>query len=485
MAYVDLRSFVDKLDAEGELRRIEEHVDPYLELSAATDIVSKADGHALLFENVKGSSMPVLINQFGSKRRMRLALEVGDVEEIADQIEKLLDAAPPENFVEAMQRMPDLYRLLKMKPSLVKSGPCQEVVTTGAEIRLSELPVITAWPEDGGPVISLGCVFTRDPETQKRNVGMYRLQVYDETSTGMHWHKHHSGAEHADKTKRGEKMPVAVAIGTDPAVTFAAVCPLPPGIDEMLFAGFLRRAPVEMVKCKTVPLEVPATSEIVLEGWVDPSELKREGPYGDHTGFYSLADDYPVFRLSAITRRRDPIYATTIVGPPPMEDCWMAHAIERIFRPILRKAVPELVDYHMPFEGVFHNLVLISIRKRYPGHARKVMHALWGLGQMIFAKTIVVFDHDVDVQNPREAVFVALANIDPERDMEFSFGPAETLDHASRLLHYGSKVGIDATRKGPDEGFTRPWPNRQVMTPEVVLRAREILKRSGVPTERT
>jgi 4-hydroxy-3-polyprenylbenzoate decarboxylase len=483
MAYRSLGDFVARLEREGELKRIKAPVDIRLELSAITDIVSKEGGPALLFENVVGSTgkigIPVLINQFGSTRRMELALEVEKLDEIAKTIDGFLETQPPQGLWEGLKKIPEVSRLLKIAPATVRSAPCQEVVQTGDQIRLSEIPVITAWPQDAGPFISLGCVFTKDPVNGKRNVGMYRLQVYDENTTGMHWHKHHQGAEHADKTKAGEKMPVAVAIGTDPATTFSAVSPLPPGIDELLFAGFLRNGPVEIVPCKTVPLEVPAHAEIVLEGWVDPSELRLEGPYGDHTGFYSMADQYPVLHLTAITRRKNPIYATTIVGPPPMEDCWMGHAIERIFLPLLKKVIPEMVDYHMPFEGVFHNMVLVSINKRFPGHARKVMHALWGLGQMSFVKTIVVFDADVDVQNPSEAAFTALANIDPERDMEFSFGPAETLDHASRLLHYSSKVGVDATRKGPSEGFNRPWPDKQVMDPKVVAKVRARWKELG------
>lgn len=483
MSYKDLANWIRRLDREGELKRITAPVDKNLELSAITDIVSKEGGPALLFENVVGmpshKPMPVLINQFGSRRRMELAFEVEDLDEISARIDGLLKMEPPKGMLDGLRRMPELAGLLRIAPMMVPRGACQEVVHTGEDIRLSDIPVITAWPEDAGPFISLGCVFTKDPENGKRNVGMYRLQVYDDTSTGMHWHKHHTGAEHYEKTGN-RKMPVAVVIGSDPTVTFSAVSPLPPGMDELLLAGFLRRGPVELVKCKTVPLEVPASAEIVLEGWVDPDELKREGPYGDHTGFYSLADDYPVFHLSAITHRENPTYATTIVGPPPMEDCWIAHAIEVIFKPMLKQVIPEMVDYHMPFEGVFHNMVLISIKKRYAGQARKVMHALWGLGQMAFVKTIIVFDADVNIRDCGEATWIALANIDPERDMEFSFGPAETLDHASRRLHYGSKVGIDATTKGPDEGFEREWPDKQKMNPEIVARVRERWKELGL-----
>ncbi len=483
-AFRDLRDWIDALEKAGELKRVTAPVDIRLELSAVTDEVSKAGGPALLFEHPTGPAgriaAPILINQFGSRRRMEMALGVADLEEIPRRIAKLLETEPPESLLDGLKQLPELGRLLRVKPRIVSSGPCQEVVKTGDDVKLSEIPVITAWPQDAGPFVSLGCVFTRDPENGKRNVGMYRLQVFDERTTGMHWHKHHTGAEHADKVKRGERMPVAVAIGTDPATTFSAVSPLPPGIDEMMFSGFLRGSPVELVKCKTVPLEVPATAEYVLEGWVDPSDLRVEGPYGDHTGFYSLADMYPAFHVSAVTHRRNPVYATTIVGRPPMEDCYMAQAIERIFLPMLKKVVPEIVDYHMPFEGVFHNLVLVSIRKRYPGHARKVMSALWGLGQMSFTKTIVVFDEDVNVQDVKECAWRAFANIDPERDLMFTFGPAETLDHASRRLHYSSKVGIDATKKWPGEGFERPWPDIQAHDAPTIEKARAILRAHGL-----
>lgn len=484
MAYRDLRDWIRALEEAGELKRIAEPVDIRLDLAAVTDLVSKAGGPALLFEKPVGptgpGSVPVLINQFGSRRRMEMALGVSDIEEIPRRIKKLLEMEPPESLLDGLKQLPELARLLRVKPRVVSSAPCQEVVKTGDEIRLSEIPVITAWPQDAGPFVSLGCVITRDPENGKRNVGMYRLQVFDERTTGMHWHKHHTGAEHADKVRRGDRMPVAVAIGTDPTVTFSAPAPLPPGIDELMFAGFLRGGPVDVVKCRTVPLEVPATAEYVLEGWVDPSDLRVEGPYGDHTGFYSLADRYPAFHVTAITHRRNPIYATTIVGKPPMEDCWMAQAIERIFLPLLQKVVPEIVDMHLPFEGVFHNLALVSIRKRYPGHARKVMSALWGLGQMAFTKAIVVFDETVNVQDVREAAWAAFANIDPERDIMYTFGPAETLDHASRRLHYSSKIGIDATRKWESEGFDRPWPDIQAHDAATVERARTLLKSCGL-----
>jgi 4-hydroxy-3-polyprenylbenzoate decarboxylase len=363
--------------------------------------------------------------------------------------------------------LPKLRDLASFFPKLVKDGPCKEVVRT-ADASLDFLPIIQCWPQDAGRYITFPLVITKDPETGIRNVGTYRMQVFDGKTTAMHWHAHKGGAGHYRKAKaRGERIEVAAVLGADPITTFSGTVPAPEGIDELLIAGFLRKEPVPLVPCETIALEVPATAEIVLEGYVDPAELRTEGPFGDHTGFYSLADEYPVFHLTAITHRRNPIYQTIIVGRPPMEDCHMASAIERIFLPLLQKQLPEVVDYHMPFEGIFHNLMLVSIRKQYPGHARKVMHALWGLGQAMFTKVIVVVDHDVNLHDPSEVTWKALNHIDPERDIEFVHGPVETLDHASRLPLYGSKMGVDATRKWRSEGFTRDWPDEIVMSPEV------------------
>ncbi|MBI3987983.1 MAG: menaquinone biosynthesis decarboxylase, partial [candidate division NC10 bacterium] len=334
---------------------------------------------------------------------------------------------------------------------------------------LDFLPIIQCWPQDAGRYITFPLVITKDPETGVRNVGTYRMQVFDGRTTAMHWHTHKGGAAHFRKAKRlGKRMEVAVAIGCDPATTFAATLPLPDGVDELLVAGFLRKRSVELVKCETIDLEVPANTEIVLEGYVDPEELRLEGPFGDHTGFYSLADSYPVFHLTCLTHRRDPIYQTIIVGRPPQEDCWMGRAIERIFLPLMRKQLPEVIDFHMPFEGVFHNLMIVSIDKQYPGHARKVMHAIWGLGQAMFTKVIVVVDGDTDVRDLSQVTWRVLNSIDPERDIQFVLGPVETLDHASRFPLYGSKMGIDGTRKWKGEGFTREWPDEIVMDPEVV-----------------
>jgi 4-hydroxy-3-polyprenylbenzoate decarboxylase len=467
VAYKDLREFIAALETQGELKRIRIPVSPILEITEITDRISKANGPALLFEQVEGASAPVLINAFGSLRRMCLALQVESLDEVVERIQALMEFKTPAGLAEKIRMLPRLADLAGFFPKTVRRGACQEVVRE-KDFSLLDFPVLKCWPDDGGRFITLPLVFTKDPVTGKRNCGMYRLQVYDETSTGMHWQLHKHGAHHFRKGRDGrERLEVAVAVGADPVVTFAATLPLPDDFDEMLFAGFLRGSAVEMVPCRTVDLEVPASAEIVLEGYVEYGETRTEGPFGDHTGFYSLADEYPVFRVQCVTHRREPVYHTTIVGRPPMEDCWIGKAIERILLPVMRKQFPEIVDVHLPFEGVFHNLMMVAIRKSYPGHARKVMHGIWGLGQAMFSKCIVVMDHDADIQNLGEAAWLALNNIDPQRDMEFVMGPVDSLDHASRLPNYGSKVGIDATRKWPEEGFARPWPEILEMSPEI------------------
>jgi len=463
MAYSDLRDFITTLERAGELRRIRAEVDPILEVTEITDRVSKRGGPALLFERVKGSSMPVLINAFGSSARMGLAFQVDALTELAGALQEILDLKPPQGLLHKLMMLPKLQELASAFPKTVKDGPCKEVIVRDSP-SLAGIPVLQCWPQDAGRYITFPLVFTKDPETGVRNCGTYRMQIFDEGTTGMHWHVQKGGATHYRKAKRrGRRVEVGVAIGADPAVCFAGTLPLPEGIDEMLVAGFIRKKPVEMVKCETVDVEVPANAEIVLEGYVDTEELRTEGPFGDHTGYYSLADAYPVFHLTCLTRRTHPIYHTTIVGRPPMEDCYMAAAIETLFLPIMKKQLPEIVDFHMPFEGIFHNLALVSIEKQYPGHARKVMHALWGLGQAMVTKVIVVVDRDVNVRDYSEVAWKALNHIDPERDIEFVLGPVETLDHASRLPKYGSKMGVDATKKWPEEGFTRPWPDEIVM----------------------
>jgi len=468
MAFRDLREFLAFLRKAGELAEIQHPLSPILEMTEVADRVVKKQGPALLFSRPTSGQFPVVMNIFGSVPRVMKALGVESWEAWAERVNFFLEPKMPTGLLDKVRTLPKLLELAGIVPKLVKDGPVQEVVKTGDQVDLFELPVLQCWPQDGGRFITLTNVITADPETGTRNCGMYRLQVYDRNTTGMHWHVHHDSARiYRNRARRGEKTEVAVALGGDPATIFAPAVPLPPGVDEMLFAGFVRGEPVEMVKAVTVDLQVPAQAEIVLEGWVDPQERRLEGPFGDHTGFYSLADEYPVFHVTAITHRRDALYPTTIVGRPPMEDCYMGYAIERMFLPLMQKMLPEVVDYHMPFEGVFHNLMIVAIDKRYPYHARKVMHGIWGLGQAAFTKVILVVDADVDVHNLSEVAWKALANVDPQRDFEFVLGPTETLDHASRGPFWGSKVGIDATKKWPSEGFTRPWPEEILMSKDV------------------
>jgi 4-hydroxy-3-polyprenylbenzoate decarboxylase len=413
---------------------------------------------------------------------MELALEVDSIESIAARIAEYLEMKTPQGLMGKLKMLPKLAEMGSFFPREVSGGPCKDIVKKD-HFSLYDYPILKCWPQDGGPFITLPLVFSKNPVTGKRNVGVYRLQVYDERSTGMHWQTHKQGAEHYRRRLaegKEERMEVAVAIGSDPATMFSGILPLPPDLDEMLFAGFLRSKPVELVKCETVDLEVPANAEIVLEGYVKMGELRTEGPFGDHTGFYSLEDQFPVFHVTCITQRKNPIYATTIVGPPPMEDYYMGKTIERIFLPLMRLQLPEVVDMCLPAEGIFHNLMLVSIRKSYPLQARKVMSAIWGLGQAMFTKCIVVVDHDVNVQDLREVAWKALNNIDPERDIQFVLGPIDQLDHSSRLPNYGSKMGIDATRKWPQEGFTRPWPDVIRMDEEVKKRVDGICRQLGI-----
>jgi 4-hydroxy-3-polyprenylbenzoate decarboxylase len=482
MAYTDLREFIRALEKHNELKRIGIEVDPYLEITEFADRAVKQGGPALLFEKPKGSRAPVLINAFASMRKMEIALGVDNVQEIADRISEYLEMRMPQGLLGKLKMLPKLAEMGSFFPRIVSSGPCKEVIKRD-NFSLDEFPILHCWPQDGGRFITLPMVFSKNPDTGKRNCGMYRMQVYDGRTTGMHWQTHKQGAEHYRRLmKEGKqtRMDVAVAIGSDPATMYSAILPLPPDLDEMMIAGFLRGKPVEMVKCETSDLEVPANAEIVLEGYVNLGELRREGPFGDHTGFYSLDDDYPVFHVTCVTHRKDPIYATTIVGPPPMEDFYMGKAIERIFLPLMRLQLPEVRDICMPAEGIFHNLILVSIRKSYPLHARKVMHAIWGTGQAMFSKVIVVVDEDVNVQDVREVAWKALNNIDPQRDIEFVMGPVDSLDHASRLPNFGSKMGVDATRKWKEEGFVRPWPD-VIRTPDDVrARVDQLWKQAGL-----
>ena len=482
MAFRNINEFITALEQEGELKRIQEEVDPHLEITELADRAVKSGGPALLFENPRNSEIPVLINSFASDSKMRIALETSDVNDIARRISEYLEFGVPKGITNKLKGLAKLAEVRKFLPSSVRSGKCQQVVMNDG-FSLHDYPVLTCWPQDGGPFITLPLVFSRNPVSGKRNCGVYRMQVYDERTTGMHWQTHKQGAEHYRRlSQEGQqtRMDVAVAIGSDPATMFSGILPLPPDLDEMLFAGFLRNKSVEMVPCKTVDLEVPANAEIVLEGHVILGELRTEGPFGDHTGYYSLEDEYPVFHVDCITQRKKPVYATTIVGKPPMEDYFMGNAIERMFLPLLRLQLPEITDMAMPAEGVFHNLILISIRKSYPGQARKVMNAIWGTGQAMFSKCIVIVDHDVDVQNCSETAWRALNNIDPERDIQFTMGPIDSLDHASRLPNYGSKMGIDATRKWPTEGFSRPWPDLIEMDEAVKQRVNSIWENLGI-----
>jgi 4-hydroxy-3-polyprenylbenzoate decarboxylase len=467
MAYKDLRDFVRTLEQRSLLKRIKAEVDPDLEITEITDRVSKAEGPALLFEKVKGSPYPLLINAFGSWERMCLALEVDSLDDIGRQILEIIEPEIPTNLMGKLKQLPKLKKLANFIPKIVKSGPVKEVIEK-ENPSLDPFPIIKCWPQDGGPFITLPLVYTKNPATGTPNCGMYRMHVYDERTTGMHWHIHKHGSRHfRDSGRRGERLPVAVALGADPAVIYSATAPLPDDFDEMLFAGFLRGAPVELVQCETVDLMVPAQAEIILEGYVDPEESRIEGPFGDHTGYYSLAEAYPVFHLTCITRRKEPLYPTTIVGKPPMEDCYLGKATERIFLPLLKKQMPEVVDMNLPLEGIFHNIAFLSIDKRYPGHARKVMHAIWGTGQMMFTKMIIIVDAQVDVQNTSEVLWRLGNNVDWKRDIEVVEGPLDALDHSSPLSKYGSKIGIDATKKWPSEGHLREWPDDIVMTEEV------------------
>jgi 4-hydroxy-3-polyprenylbenzoate decarboxylase len=543
VAYNDLREWIAALDKAGELKRIQEPVSPRLEITEITDRASKAatgsravkgatgyapGGPALLFENIAGHpGHKVFINQFGSERRMAMALGVDRIEQIAERIQGLMNMKAPEGLLDKLKMLPQVAELTRSFPKSVsaKDAPCKQVILK-ENFNLLDFPVLTCWPHDGGPFITLPCVHTRDPKSGKRNIGMYRMQVYDGKTTGMHWQRQKVAAEHYREALRtaaaanavadpkaarvaamaessggayavpeaavgglpqvqfgnlkGSRMEVAVSIGSDPATTFSAIVPAPPEIEEYLIAGFLRGKPVEIVKCETVDLEVPAHAEIVLEGYVELGEMRTEGPFGDHTGFYTMQDEYPVFHMTCITHRKDPIYAATIVGKPPMEDAWMGKAVERVFLPMMKMTIPEIVDINLPAEGVFHNLMLVSIRKSYPGQARKVMAAIWSLGQAMFTKCIVVVDEDCDVQDIGEVTLRVTNNIDPERDIQFILGPIDSLDHASRMANYGSKMGIDATRKWKAEGFDRPWPAMLEMDRETKAKVDAIWAKLGI-----
>lgn len=490
-----LAAFIEHLERMGELVRVRQPVSLDLELCEIADRVMKqpGGGKALLFEkpilmNGQPSAFPVAINTFGSMRRVSTALGVDSLDEIGARIEQLMAMKVPEGIIAKLALLPRLLEMGKFPPRMKRGGaPSQEVVWRGDDVDLDNLPLMKCWPEDGGAYITFPMVITRDPKRGIRNVGMYRIMQTGKTTLAMHWQRHKVGAAHwREMAERGEKMPVCVALGADPPSMYSASAPLPPTVDEFLFAGFLRREPVSLAKAVTCDLEVPAEADFVIEGYIDPAEpLVTEGPFGDHTGFYSLADLYPQVHVTAITMRRAPIFPATIVGRPPMEDFYLGHATERIFLPLLRLTIPEVVDYHMPAEGIFHNLVFVSIKKEYPGQAYKVMNALWGQGLMSLAKVLVVVDDWVNVRDPQEAWWVALNNIDPQRDSRFTMGPVDVLDHSSRTFTYGSKLGIDATKKLPEEGFTREWPGVILMDDATKRRVDQLWPSLGLATGMT
>ncbi len=485
MAHRSLRSFLEQLERAGELARVREAVDPVLEMAALADRAAKQGGPALLFESPKSGALPVAMNLFGTERRMAWALSCESLDEPAEELRRLLHMTPPASFWETLKMLPRLGKLAAYLPRHVSDGPVREVVDR--EPDLSRLPVLTTWPHDGGPVVTLPQAVTRDPETGLRNVGMYRLQVLGPRRLAMHWQLHKTGTAHYRAHKKlGLRMPVAIALGGDPALTYCATAPLPPGIDEYLFAGFLRKEGVPLVRCVTHDLEVPAEADVVVEGFVEPSApLVREGPFGDHNGYYTLPDDYPALDVTCITRRRDAIYPATVVGPPPMEDLWLGRATERLFLPLLQTVFPEVVDMSFPAEGVFHNLCFVSMRKEYPGHAKKLMHGLWGSGQMANTKTLVVFDEDVDVHDHSQCTWRTFANVDAKRDLVVVEGPVDVLDHAAPAFGLGAKVGVDATRKWAEEGG-REWPEPCVHPPELLARMDALYERlvPGAPPHR-
>jgi 4-hydroxy-3-polyprenylbenzoate decarboxylase len=477
MPFDNLQDLIASFERANELVRLSQSLSPCLEISEVTDRVVKQGGPALLFENPRGYAYPVLTNAYGSLNRTKAIFSIESLNDLGAKFEEFLEMEPPKRFVDKLRLLPKLKDVAAVFPKQVKDGPCQEVVQT-ENADLKEIPVLTCWPGDSGPFVTLPVVITRHPLTNRRNVGMYRMQIFDGQTAGMHWHIHKGGASHYGVTDG--RMPVSVALGPDPVTTYAATAPLPEGLDELMLSGFLRKKPVSVVKCITNDLEVPAEAQFVLEGYVIPGETRIEGPFGDHTGFYSPADQYPIFHLTAITRRKKPVYPATIVGIPPMEDAFLGKVTERLFLPLIKKQLPEVVDMNLPVEGGFHNLCFVAIRKTYPGQAHKVMHALWGLGQMMFTKMIMVFDQHVDVQDTAKVLFHLGANLDPGRDICIVKGPLDALDHASPLPHLGTKIGFDCTRKGPQEGHDRPWPDLIEMSAEVKARIDALWPKLGL-----
>src|SRR5947207_632807 len=476
----DLRAWISLLEREGELARISAEVDSELEITEIVDRTVKAGGPALLFENVKGSDRPLLINQFGTERRMCMAFDAPSLDDVASKLSDVLEMQPPSGLVDKVRGLQKLKSIADSRPKTVRRAASQEIVLEGDEASLDLLPIQTCWPEDAAPFITLPAVITSDPHTGMRNVGMYRMQKLGPRSTAMHWQIHKDGR--ADYLATDGTIEVAVALGTDPVTTYAASAPLPKHIDELMLAGFLRGEPVELVRAKTVGIDVPANAEIVLEGYIDKDEVTDEGPFGDHTGYYTPAERFPVFHLTALTMRRDAIYPSIVVGKPPQEDAWLGKATERIFLPAIRMSVPEIVDYDLPVAGAFHNCCIVSIRKAFPGHAQKVMHAIWGLGMLSLTKAIVVVDEWVNVHDYEEVLFRVGANVDPQRDLLITEGPLDHLDHAPTRQFYGGKLGIDATHKGPQEG-TREWPPEIEMSPEVKALVDRHWQEYGIPLD--
>ena len=481
MALRDLREWIALLEREGELVRVAAEVDPYLEITEIVDRTVKAKGPALLFENVKGARHPLLINQFGTERRMCLGFGVKSLDDVAVRLEEVLEMQPPQGLMDKVRGLQKLKSIADSRPELVKKGASQEIVLTGDDIDLDAFPIPHCWPGDPAPFITLPAVITADPRTGSRNVGMYRMQKIDKRTTFMHWQLHKDGA--SDWRGMGERLDVAVAFGLDPITAYSASAPLPKHLDEFMLAGFLRGEAVELVQGKTVDLQVPAHAEIVMEGYIQKGELGVEGPFGDHTGYYSPADLFPIFHLTAITMRRDAIYPSIIVGKPPAEDEWLAKATERIFLPAIRMTVPEIVDYDLPTAGTFHNCAIVSIRKAYPGHARKVINAVWALGLLSLTKCVVVVAEHVNVHDYNEVFFKACANVDPMRDVIMQMGPLDQLDHAPTLEAFGGKMGIDATHKGPAEG-TRPWPEEIEMSAEIKAQVARRWQEYGIPNRK-
>jgi 4-hydroxy-3-polyprenylbenzoate decarboxylase len=473
MKFKDLREFIRFLEDKGELRRIKTPVNHELEITEITDRVIRSGGPALLFENVTGFDAPVLINMYGTHQRTAWALGVENVDDLVDRIDGLLNLmhGPPKGLMNKLRTLGQIVQLGSHQPKTVNNAPCQEVVVHGDDVDLYKFPIMKCWPLDGGPFVTLPLVVTRDPETGVQNYGTYRMQVYDKQTTGMHWQTHKVGTHHYRMSHELglDRLDVAVALGGDPATIWTGSAPLPPDMDEMVMAGFLREEGVDLVKAKTNDLMVPAQAEIILEGYVVPGEERDEGPFGDHTGYYSMEEPYPVFHITCITHRKEPIYPAALVGRPPMEDYYMGKVTERIFLPMMKLVLPELVDINMPAEGSFHNLVIVSIKKEYPGQGRKVMHGLWGLGLMSLVKTIIVVDHNVDVQNISEVAWRVTNNFDPGEDLVFADGPIDDLDIGSPSPKYGKKIGIDATIKGPlESGRHREWPPDIAMDPDVM-----------------